>query len=294
MHQSPAKPRVRRSKSQGFPYRPQDVVFMKMPAEEAAKKGVAMVNLVASSGGNVRDGLIFDIGCGYGRFAYGLLQTGFEGRYIGMDIVEHRIDWLRENFTPRQPRYHFHFVDVKNSHYNPDGSQKETSYADILGDDRPDTIVLFSVFTHMYLEDIEAHLVRIAEVMSPSTKLFFSCFLFDGIAQEGIKAGTARRQFPYELSPDCRYDRKKEPLKAIAFREATIQRALEKVGLTGEVRRGSLEWRRIAFSGFGKPGLDHSSEGRFLIGGRSQTTLAGVSSNLASLGHAKAFSHGED
>jgi SAM-dependent methyltransferase len=166
----------------GVPLPSPDVVFMKKPADEAAKKGVAMVNLVAASGGNVRDGLIFDIGCGYGRFAYGLLQTGFEGRYIGMDIVEHRIDWLRENFTPRQPRYLFNFVDVKNSHYNPDGSQKETSYADILGDGRPDTIVLFSVFTHVYLEDVETHLARIAEVMSPSTRLFFSCFLFDGIA----------------------------------------------------------------------------------------------------------------
>jgi SAM-dependent methyltransferase len=222
----------------GVPLPPPSVVFMRQTLEEATKLGIVMVNLLEASGVNVRDGLIFDIGCGYGRFAYGLLQTGFQGRYIGMDIVEHRVRWLQENFTPRQSRYSFHFVNVRNEHYNSTGSQKETSYQEILEGAHPDTIVLFSVFTHMYLDDIEAHLIRIAEVMSPQTKLFFTCFLFDGIAAEGIRDGTARWLFGYELSPDCRYNRPDEPLKAIAFREAAIVRAMEKAGLSGVVRRG--------------------------------------------------------
>jgi SAM-dependent methyltransferase len=234
----------------GVPLPPPSIMFMKQTLDDAIRRGVINVDLVKASGGEVRDGLIFDIGCGYGRFAYGLLQTGFKGRYVGLDIVKFRIDWLDENFTSRQPRYTFSFIDVQNDHYNREGGQRETSYREALGGEYADTIVLFSVFTHMYLADIEAHLLRIAEVMSPSATLIFSCFLFDGIAQEGIKAGKAQRYFPYELSPDCRYDRAKGPLKAIAFTEAAMHRAMANAGLVGEVLRGNWSGAAPGFPGF--------------------------------------------
>src|SRR4029078_5720387 len=106
-----------------------------------------------------------------------------------------------------------------NNLYNPEGRQGALSYREILKGDAPDTIVLFSVFSHMYGEDIQRHFKAIADVMSRSSKLLFSCFLFDGVAAEGVGSRRTIRRFQHRLSPDCRCDKLDEPLKEIAYSE---------------------------------------------------------------------------
>src|SRR5690349_13749321 len=41
---------------------------------------------------------LVDVGCGYGRLAYGLVRAGFPGRYFGFDVLGPQIAWLRDNF----------------------------------------------------------------------------------------------------------------------------------------------------------------------------------------------------
>ncbi|HLC08212.1 MAG TPA: class I SAM-dependent methyltransferase, partial [Methyloceanibacter sp.] len=223
---------------EGVPLPPEGIFFKNRNLEESIQQGIANVDYVRASGANVEDGLILDIGCGYGRFAYGLLNAGFQGLYVGVDIVEQRIAWLTENFAKVQPHYGFHFLGVRNNLNNPDGQQTQLSYHDILKGDAPDTIVLFSVFSHMYGEDIQEHLKSIAEIMSPASKLLFSCFLYDGVATEGVRSGRTIHKFQHELAPDCRCDKLDEPLKAIAYSETFLRGALDQAGLTGEIFRG--------------------------------------------------------
>jgi SAM-dependent methyltransferase len=43
---------------------------------------------------------ILDVGCGYGRLAFGLLsQLDFKGRYEGFDVLQRQIDWCRKAIT---------------------------------------------------------------------------------------------------------------------------------------------------------------------------------------------------
>jgi SAM-dependent methyltransferase len=219
---------------------------MNATARGGIKHGTAHVEWLTDCGVNVRTGLILDVGCGWGRLAYGLLTTGFAGQYIGVDIVKERIDWLNANFTPVHPRYTFQFSDVRNDLYNPKGTLLRIPFDTIAGNAAPDTIVLLSVFTHMYERDVADYLSNISAIMAAKSRLVFTCFLFDGVAQEGIKRGTARRRFKYKLTADCRYDIWRRPLEAIAYTEALMLRLIGQAGLTGRVIRGS--WSDAALS----------------------------------------------
>jgi hypothetical protein len=223
----------------GVPLPPDGILFMNKTAQNGLQQGTSHARKLGKCGVNVRNGLLLDVGCGWGRLAYGLLNTGFEGKYLGVDIVRQRVDWLNANFASVHPEYAFHFSDVRNDLYNPDGRLSRIVFKPILGGALPTSIILLSVFTHMYEDDIAAYLADLSAIMGPSTSLVFSCFLFDGVAEEGIKRGSARRSFHYELSQDCRYDRKGQPLAAIAYREPLMLRLLDRAGLTGRVVRGN-------------------------------------------------------
>jgi len=238
----------------GVPLPPDGILFMNKTAKGGVQQGTSQVRLLMESGVNVRTGTLLDVGCGWGRLAYGLLSTGFDGRYIGVDIVRERTDWLEANFTSVHPRYSFHFLDIKNDLYNPNGRLTRISYDALISDAAPTTIVLLSVFTHMYEADIAHYLIDLATIMSSDSTLVFSCLLFDGVAQERIRQGVASRKFPYKLSADCRYDLKSEPLGAIAYTEPKILQLLGRAGLAGRVIRGN--WSRAKADRKGSWGQD--------------------------------------
>jgi SAM-dependent methyltransferase len=230
----------------GVPLPPDGILFMNKTAEGGLKHGTLLVRLLAQTGANVRNGTVLDVGCGWGRLAYGLLNVGFAGTYVGVDIVKDRIDWLTINFTATQPRYTFHFADVKNDLYNPGGTLPRIPFASLVQNAVPDAIVLLSVFTHMYENDIAGYLSDLSDIMTPRTSLVFTCFLFDGEAQAGISRGDARRQFRHELSSDCRYDIEGEPLAAIAYSEPRLLQLLRNAGLSGRIIRGSWSHSKTA------------------------------------------------
>jgi SAM-dependent methyltransferase len=69
------------------------------------------------------DDSILDVGCGYGRLAFGLLNSlDFIGRYEGFDLQPRHIAWCREAITTRFSNFHFAHVDIANARYNPQGS----------------------------------------------------------------------------------------------------------------------------------------------------------------------------
>lgn len=51
---------------------------------------------------------VLDVGCGIGQFYENLLSSGFEGRYVGIDIVPDYIDYCKSKY----PQAEFHFRDV--------------------------------------------------------------------------------------------------------------------------------------------------------------------------------------
>jgi SAM-dependent methyltransferase len=234
----------------GVPMPPEHLIFMNPTADAGLRNAMKQVADMQKHGINTRNGPVLDIGCGWGRFAYGLLASDFLGEYIGIDLDRERIKWLSDNFTKADPRFRFNLDDVHNGRYNPSGKKQTSDYAGFLGNDSPSLVVLLSVFTHMYDNDIRSHLAQIVKVMNRDTVLFFTCFLFDGIATQGIRDGKARHKFPFSLSEYCHYDQKNDPLATIAYSEAFVSDAIREARLTATIRRGT--WSGVGDGLFGQ------------------------------------------
>lgn len=167
---------------------------------------------------------VLDIGCGYGRFAYALHRNGFSGRYTGIDILSHCIDWLSCNFNPKAPNFAFIHQNIKNDRYNKNGKIAAETFSLSEIDYSPDLIVLLSVFTHMYDSDISLYLSSIKEVMHDKSLLYVTLFLLDSPASRKFT-------FDHVLNEHCSYFSSNDPLHAIGYRESWLRETCSKIGL---------------------------------------------------------------
>ena len=165
-------------------------------------------------------GSILDIGCGYGRLAYGLRRSNFEGEYRGFDILGRHISWLNENFNSgqEQKRYQFLHADIYNQRYNPDGK----SLDDL---DLPYTIASFdclaslSVFTHMYEEEVVKYIRYLKQFIKNGgswVATFFALPYEFSLENQPVDAVYPLVQ---QVSENAFIHSAKEPLLVIAFKE---------------------------------------------------------------------------
>ncbi len=123
---------------------------------------------------------VLEIGCGVGRDAIQLTKhLSKNGSYVGIDIIEPSIKWCQENITPRFPNFKFLFFDVQSQIHNAQGKIKTTDIKLPIEDASIDRIVLQSVFTHMFEEDIAHYLKEFKRVLRPGGKVYASFFIFD-------------------------------------------------------------------------------------------------------------------
>lgn len=154
--------------------------------------GRDLLDLVAGVAGAADLGgcRVLDVGCGT-RFTQLLLDEGRPiGRYVGVDVEEQVVDFLRGAVD--DPRFSFHHIDVQNDLYNPGG----TPLADLgrLPVDEPfDVICLFSVFTHLAPHDFAAMLRLLREHATPDTRLVFSLFVNEWSTVEEAREGFLAR-----------------------------------------------------------------------------------------------------
>jgi|SRR5208337_3178671 len=221
------------------PLPPQELIFMDRDPEQGFRMGLHLTDHLRARGANIRDGVFLDIGCGWGRLAFGLLERGFVGRYVGFDILKDRVDWLKQEFSARQNNYEFNHVDVANDRYNKSGGTEDVRLDLMLKNDTAETVTLLSVFTHLYPEDVVNYLHKIRMVVNKDSKLFFTCFIYDGIAETGKKVAAPRFTFPNILNAESRYETASDPLHAIAYTTGFIQSAMKEAGFAGTIFPGS-------------------------------------------------------
>lgn len=174
---------------------------------------------------------VIDIGCGYGRLAYALDRRDFRGKYYGLDILKNHITWLQKNFTSVLPEYTFIHVDVKNDRYNKTGSISPKDFYLPPEFQSPDLVLVLSVFTHMYEDDISTYLNQIKAIMANHTLLYFTCFLLNSPANRPYL-------FEFKLNDHCQYFSEEDPLHAIAYDEAWLRNLLLSHGLVPEIEYG--------------------------------------------------------
>ncbi|KPF71502.1 hypothetical protein IP69_06355 [Bosea sp. AAP35] len=172
---------------------------------------------------------VLDIGCGYGRLAHALARRGFRGRYLGVDVLEKPIAWLQSNFTKAMPAFEFKHIDIHNGRYNTGGSVKAGDFDLDFVDFTPDLVLILSVFTHMYQDDIVSYLNAIRGVSGDNTLVAATFFLTGSPALRSFN-------FPHTMSPHCRFHSTKDPLHAIAYDETWLRSQFDKVGFDGPVK----------------------------------------------------------
>ena len=175
---------------------------------------------------------VLEVGCGVGRDAIPLVKlVGPQGSYIGVDTSLPSIQWCRENITPQFSNATFEHLDIRSQFYNPSGALSASETRLPVGDGQIDRIVLQSVFTHMFEDDIIHFLSEFRRVLRPGGLVFASFFVLD---DESVRLTTHRGEaltFLYPLGDGCRISDPRNPEGAVGYTPRAIDRMLGRSGL---------------------------------------------------------------
>ena len=122
-------------------------------------------------------------------------------------------------------------LDVLNGRYNPEGriAAHEVTLPGPAWS--PQLMLLFSVFTHMYPDDIGHYVEQLARLMPRGASACVTFFLLNSESQRMVTSEKAAFTFPYRYSETCFYYNEQDPLYAIAFDEGWVYEMLRANGL---------------------------------------------------------------
>jgi len=165
---------------------------------------------------------VLDVGSGTGRMALPLTKYLKDGSYEGLDIVAPSVEWCQKTYTSRYPNFRFHFSDIYNKEYNPDGKFKASEYRFPFESASFDFVFLTSVFTHMLPKDMENYLSEIARVLKSDGRVFITYFLLNPESLELIDEQVSHHNFKYDWQ-GCRVEQSDAPEAAVAYNENIIR-----------------------------------------------------------------------
>lgn len=150
-----------------------------------------------------------------------------DGSYDGLDIVAPSIEWCQKTYTPRFPNCQFHFTDIYNKAYNPNGTCRASEYRFPFADSIFDLVFLTSVFTHMLPPDMENYLREITRVLKLGGRCLITYFLLNAGSLKLIEEHASTIDFKGELQ-GYRVNNLEVPEAAVAYDENKIRELCEK------------------------------------------------------------------
>ena len=218
--------------------------------QEFIALGDRFVETLTEHAGLRDDSRVLDIGCGYGRLPHALRRNGFAGTYLGIDVLKKHVRWCSKRLG--EPRFRFRHADIKNERYNPSGS---LAVGDLdLGDERFDVIVAFSVFTHMWPEDVEAYFRLASSVLAPDGRLAATFFVLDHVWHRLADEDRVALKMPFEREPGCRYESDDEPLHRVAYEGSWVVFSAADAGLVPAGQPVYGTWSRRPIDPDSRPG----------------------------------------
>lgn len=125
---------------------------------------------------------ILDIGCGVGRLPLGILsEMKSPAEYSGVDVDTRSITWCQRHIQRDHPRFHFERINVLNQRYNPNGTKIDRGFHLPFADCSFDVIYLYSVFSHMMSDHIQAYLYEFRRLLVPGGQAFFTAFVEENV-----------------------------------------------------------------------------------------------------------------
>ena len=122
---------------------------------------------------------VLDIGSGIGRTAAALTNyIESEGSYKGFDVVKKGVDWCKSRITKDFQNFEFLYVPLQNDLYNISiGDAKAFTFP--YKNDSFTKSFLFSVFTHMQIDEIGNYLKEISRVLKPNGQCSATFFTYN-------------------------------------------------------------------------------------------------------------------
>lgn len=177
---------------------------------------------------------VLEIGCGVGRSSIPLTRVLTRGRYLGIDIIKPSIDWASSNISKRNPNFQFEHFDVRDDLHNPDGTIEPTNVKIPAPDACFDRIIAWSVFTHLYAEEIENYLREFHRVLKPNGRIWATCFVITpAVLRSAQRTNGTSWDLRFENEPrnGCYINIKSVPRGAIGYSPERLQEMVEKAGL---------------------------------------------------------------
>jgi len=159
------------------------------------KQGEHQVNLLKKYANLKEKDCVLDIGSGIGRTAVSLTKfLTKEGRYEGFDVVEKGVKWCNSRIKKDFSNFNFIYVPLNNDLYN-SKEKKASEFKFPYPDKTFDVVFLFSVFTHMQIDEIEHYLSEIHRVLKSNGKCLSTFFLYNS-NNESIVSNIEGFSFP--------------------------------------------------------------------------------------------------
>jgi SAM-dependent methyltransferase len=175
---------------------------------------------------------VLEIGCGVGRDAIHIAELlDDRGEYLGVDIIKPSIEWCQTNITPRHANVTFTHVDIRSRFYNPDGALSVRDVRLPVADHSVDKVILQSVFTHMFEDDIVHYMREFRRVLGEGGRVFASFFILDDESVALAKRTGQPLTFDRPWSRDCRIQDPGNPEGAVGYTPRGLHRMLKRGGL---------------------------------------------------------------
>lgn len=170
------------------------------------------------------DQKILDIGCGCGRIAIHFLNyLNKQGQYIGIDSNKKLLSYCADNISAINNNFQFRFIDAYNGSYSRDGKLKCQDIIFPIQDESVDIVIMWSVFTHMYLVDIDAYLKEIHRVLKKGGVFISSFNLYNKFINNQIKMEKAYLDIKYRINENSYSLNKETPEKGFAHNEEMVK-----------------------------------------------------------------------
>ncbi|MFX1503843.1 MAG: class I SAM-dependent methyltransferase [Promethearchaeota archaeon] len=125
---------------------------------------------------------LLDVGCGVGRLPIGILnRLGDIKKYNGIDVSARAIEWCQRFINRWHPNFQFKHIDMENPRYNPQGKKVKNNFSLPFKNREFDIIYLYSVFSHMKMDDIQLYLKEFSRLLEPSGKIFLTAFIEENV-----------------------------------------------------------------------------------------------------------------
>lgn len=177
---------------------------------------------------------VVEIGCGIGRVAIPLTDILTKGRYVGTNTIGRSIDWCTTNITAAHPNFDFIHHDIRDDLHNPNGILEAGEIRLPSKDNSVDLIVLNSVFTHMFKDEIVHYLKEFKRILKPMGRVWASFFIADKKMIKSIDAGFKTEwgmTFKHPFEDGCRVEKKSSPRAAVLYDQSTLELMVAQSGL---------------------------------------------------------------